>query len=175
MILLSDLGDSFWLASFLFVVSFLLFLLVYGVARVFYRPKGVGPRGRRLTLAGFQAGLPLGFVGMVAGFLTGASREPAVGAIVPAILTFIGLVVVYMIGKSNFRSIIVGFAVFIFSVELLVGSGLGAASRDRHDEQLRSVEFQKRKAEQEFVIRLYRRGLGLPPEAVKPSPPVTQP
>ena len=171
MVTLSDLGNSFWLAGFLFLVSLLLFLLVYTSVRVLYNPEGLSARGRRLMLAGFQAGLPLGFVGMVAGFLTGASRAPAVSAVIPAILTFIGLIVVYMIGKSNLRSGIAGFAVFVFSAELLVGSVLGSASRDRHDEVFASVEFQKRKADQEFAIRLYRSALDLPPEAAKPSPP----
>ena len=94
-----------------------------------------------------------------------------IGRKIPAILTFIGLIVVYMIGKSNLRSGIAGFAVFVFSAELLVGSVLGSASRDRHDEVFASVEFQKRKADQEFAIRLYRSALDLPPEAAKPSPP----
>jgi hypothetical protein len=48
-----------------------------------------------------MVGLPLGFTGIVAGFLTGSSRSPAVSALVPAILTFIGLVVVYMLGKGR--------------------------------------------------------------------------
>jgi hypothetical protein len=174
--ILSDFFNSIWLVGVLLVVSLLIFLFLYIAARIFYRPKGIGTRGRGLTLSGFQAGLPLGFVGMVAGFLTGSSREPAVSAIVPAILTFIGLVVVYMIGKSNLRSIIVGFAVFVFSVDLLVGSVLGSASRNRYDELLTSIEFQKRKADQEFAIRLYRRALGLPLDGgAKPSPPVLSP
>ncbi len=109
---------------------------------------------------------------MVAGFLTGASRAPAVNAVVPAILTFVSLIVVYMIGKSSPRSTIAGFAVFVFSVDILVGSFLDTASRDRREELLASVEFQKWKAEQEFAIRLYRGALGLPPELPSPSPPV---
>jgi hypothetical protein len=170
-----DLGNSFWLAGFLFLISFILFLVIYLVARILYRPPGLGARGRSLTLAGLQIGLPLGFTGMVAGFLTGASREPAVTALIPAILTFVGLILVYMIGKSPLRSVISGFAVFVFSLELLVGSVLGTASRDRNDEYLASVDMQRKRADQEFAVRRYRSALGLPPEPAKPTPPVAHP
>jgi hypothetical protein len=105
---------------------------------VFYNSASVRWRARRLTLTGIQIGLPLGFTGVVARFLTGSSRAPAVSAIVPALLTFIGIMVVYMIGKGALRSIIVSFAVFVFSADLLIGSVLGSASGDRHDEILAS-------------------------------------
>jgi len=119
----------------------------------------------KLLLVRFLSGLPLGFVGTVTGFLTGASRAPAVSALLPAVLTFTGMLVVYFVGKGSLpRALVAGFGVFLFSVNLLVGSVLGSASRDRHDDFLESIEWLKSKAEQEFVVRKYREGLGLPPD-----------
>src|SRR5262249_35308729 len=61
-----------------------------------------------------------------------------------------------MIGKGRLRSIIAGLTVFVFSADLLVGTVLGSASRDRHQEFLGSVEVQNLRAEDELAIRLYR-------------------
>lgn len=171
----SDLRDIFWLAAFLFAVSFFVFLLSYGGARVAHKFTGSNSRERPIILAGFLSGFPIGFTGIVAGFLTGSSRSPAVSALVPAILTFIGLMAVYIIGKGRLKSIIAGFAIFVFSAELLVGVVLGSTSRDRHQELLGSVEVQNRKAEDELAIRLYRKGLGLPLDVSKSASPATTP
>lgn len=175
MITWSDLRDSFWLSAFLFAVSLFVFLLSYGVARLAHKFTGSISRERAIVLVGFMSGFPIGFTGIVAGFLTGSSRSPAVSALVPAILTFIGLMVIYIIGQGRLKSIIAGFAAFVFSAELLVGIVLGSASRDRHQELLGSVEVQNRKAEDELAIRLYRKGLGLPLDVSKSASPATTP
>jgi hypothetical protein len=170
-----DLIESFWLTGFLLLVSLLIFALAYGAVRGLRKSSNTTARGQKLILAGFLGGLPLGFIGIVAGFLTGSSRSPAIAALVPAILTFLGLIMVYLIGKGRLRAIIAGFAVSVFSADLLVGTVLGSASRDRHEEFLASVRFQKLKADQEFAIRRYRGALGLPLDAPKPSSPVVSP
>jgi hypothetical protein len=43
----------------------------------------------------------------------------------------------------------------------MVGTVLGSASRDRHEDELTSVEVRESKADQEFKLRLYCKGLGL--------------
>lgn len=169
MVTWSDIINSVLICFSLFVISFTIFICAYGVACIFCNFIAINERGRRLTLTGFLIGLPFGFTGIVAGFLTGESRAPAISAVVPAILTFISLIVVYMFGKGSLRSIIAGFAVFTFAADLLVGTILGSLSRERHDEAIASVEYQKSKAEQEFAIRQYRNGLGLPLEGPKPD------
>jgi hypothetical protein len=167
MITWGDLGNSLWLSAFLVIVSFLLFLPCFGVARLWLGSK-VGQRNRPGFIYGsLISGLSLGLTGMIAGFLTGSSRAPAVSALVPAILTFTGLLVIYLIGKSALRAALAAFAVFLFSVNLLVGTVLGSTSRDRHQELLTSVEVRKAKADDEFAVRQYRQGLGLPPEEPK--------
>jgi hypothetical protein len=175
MITWEDLRDSFLLTGFLLGVSFLVFLLCYVVAGSVARLLVKAKRSRNLVLLGLTGGLPIGFTGMVAGFLTGSSRASAVSALVPAILTFIGLIVVYLIGKGRLRAFLAGFIVFIFSADLLVGTVLGSASRDRHEELLSSVRVQEMKAEQESAIRDYRASLGLPLDVPKPTASVVSP
>jgi hypothetical protein len=170
MVTWSDLGDSFWISACLFVLSLLVFLPCYGATGIFFRVTKFHQRGKAVLLAGLMSGLPLGFIGIVAGFLTGPSRAPAVGAVVPAILTFIGLMVVYLLGKGRLRSVITGFAVLVFTADFVVGTVLGTASRERHDERLASLEYLKFKADQEFALRQYRRALGLPLDAPQAKP-----
>jgi hypothetical protein len=165
-----DLKNSLWLSGFLLVISIALFLLAYGSAYVWYE-RAITSSGAKAALrVGLLGGLPLGFAGLVAGFLTGSSRSPAVSALVPAILTFTGLIVAYMIGKGQVRGNIAGFSIFVFSAQLLVGTVLGSASRDRHEEDLASVRVREFKADQEFKVRLYCKGLGLITDVSKPCP-----
>jgi hypothetical protein len=99
--------------------------------------------------------MPVSFAGIVTGFLTGLSRSPVIVAVVPALLTLVGLVVVYLAGEGKSRAMIAGVALFLFAADVLVGSVLGSASRARHDELMASVAVQKLRAEQEFAVRLY--------------------
>jgi hypothetical protein len=87
-----------------------------------------------------------------------------VSEVVPAMLTLIGLMVVYLIGKGLAKAMVAGIAVSLFSANLLVGSLLGSAARDRYERTLAGVDFQKAKAVQEMKIRLIRESLGLPVE-----------
>lgn len=170
MITWNDLGNSIWLAAFLIILSSAIFLPTYLAAYLLCKTSIVSLRTKSVILWGILGGLPLGFTGMIAGFLTGSSRSPAVSALVPAILTFVGLVVVYVIGKGRVRAVIVDFTIFAFSINLLVGTVLGTASRDRYDEQLASIDVQEAKADREFKVRLYCKGLGLILDMSKPCP-----
>jgi hypothetical protein len=160
MIAWPDVVNVFALATFLLLISGIVFLLTYGITRIFYKLKSM--RGTRQVLKGIWGGFPLGFTGMAAGFLTGSSRAPAVTALVPAILTFVGLSVVYLMGKGNLRALLAGLIVLIFSINLLIGTFLGTVSRDRAEQLSESLEVSKIRAEKEFALRQYRNALGLP-------------
>lgn len=166
MITWDDLKNGFLLGGFLFLVSSVIFAFSFGVASI-WQHSNVLLRGKRIISMGLLVGAPLGFTGIIAGFLSGSSRSPAMTALIPAILTFIGLAIVYLMGRGPLRAIISAFAVFVFSFNLLVGAFLGSASRDRHAEFLRSVGVQKLNAEREFAVRAYRKGLGLPLDVVE--------
>jgi hypothetical protein len=153
----------------------LIFLPFYYLVSSWYTKDLTRSHDRAIIRKAFSAGLPLGITGMVAGFLTGSSRSPAVSALVPAILTFIGLVIVYMIGKGHLRAAMSGFAVFLFTVQLLIGTVLGSASRDRREEALASAQVRESQADQEFKFRLYCKGLGLISDLTKPCPVAVSP
>jgi hypothetical protein len=171
-----DLIDGFWLSVFLAALSVIIFIILYllMILAVAVRPT-LTARATKVIRSGLMVGLPLGFVGIVSGFPTGSSRSPAVSATVPAALTLLGLMVIYLINKGPARSIIVGFAVFLFSINLLFGTVLGSSSRDRREEELWSVEVRTAQAEREFKTRLYCKGLGLIPDLTKPCPPNLNP
>src|SRR4029077_14610120 len=144
MITWSDLRDGFWLAGFLFAASLLVLLPIYAIARLWFASSDRSTHEAKVVIgAALLGSASLGFTGMVAGFLTGSSRAPAVSALVPAILTFTGLLVVYLISKSRVGSTWAGLVVFVFAANLLVGTVLGTASRDRHEELLNGLDVLK--------------------------------
>jgi hypothetical protein len=172
MITLQDIGDVFILTILLFAFSGLLFLTAYLGTWLYSKRKSI--LGIDQIRKGIWVGMPLGFTGMAAGFLTGSSRAPAVAALVPAILTFVGLSVVYLIGRGTFRGILAGIMVLMFSFNLLFGTFLGSASRDRADQLSSSLAALKRNAEKEFAIRRYRSSFGLPPDPPRLTRPTTE-
>jgi hypothetical protein len=173
MVTVSDLISSLWLGLFLLAVAFTTFSLAkWGV--LFSDAMTYPTARQRATIrAGVNAGFPLSFTGLVIGFLTGSSRSPAVSALVPAILTFIGLFLIYMIGKGRLRAFIAGFAVFAFTVNLVTGVVLGAASRDRHEEVLKSFEARRHEADVELSLRLHCVRIGLIKDVTKPCLPTS--
>ena len=72
----------------------------------------------------------MALLGIVTGQLTGQSREPAVGAVLPAVLGLIGGVTVYLFAmKEPKTQVLVGLAVVAFSINMLVGTFWGAKLR----------------------------------------------
>jgi hypothetical protein len=172
MISWQDIVNVLIFTGFLFLFSGTIFLLTYAVTKLLSRLKGV--RATQPLFRGIWGGFPLGFTGMAAGYLTGSSRTPAVAALVPAILTFVGLSVVYLMGKGNFRALLAGIIVLIFSLNILLGTFLGTVSRERTEQLRASVEASEIRAEREFAIRQYRNGLGLPAEPPKSASPAAE-
>lgn len=87
-------------------------------------------RARRVRSALFAVSVTLGLLGMAVGVMTALSRDPVVGAVMPAILTLFGGAVVYIIKPSGKRTHIfalAGFSMFVF--QLIVGGFWGAKLR----------------------------------------------
>jgi hypothetical protein len=82
----------------------------------------------------FLSVLAFTLLGFVTGQIMGESREPAVGAILPGVLTFLGGVFIYLIGSKGIQSqAIVSSMVFSFVITLLIGTLYGARLRDEFD------------------------------------------
>lgn len=71
-----------------------------------------------------------GVLALVVGQLLGASRSPAVAQFLPASLSFIGGLSVYVVAKDSEKTRLVSVILISFSVFLHLGSVIGAKERD---------------------------------------------
>jgi len=79
--------------------------------------------------------LSMALLGGVVGYLTGQSREPAIGAVLPAVLSLIGGLVLYILtnraSAANHR--IAACSTLVLVLNILVGAVWGATAREAHD------------------------------------------
>ena len=122
----------------------------------------------------FLVFLSFSMLGIVTGYLTGFSREPAVGAVLPAVLSLMGGLLVFMVGKDASNRKILCSSMFLFSLMLLIGSGWGSVMRDKAvyfletraaaAEALKKSElYLKQQAFIESQVNEFRKNLDLPP------------
>jgi hypothetical protein len=78
---------------------------------------------------------------------------------VPAVLTLVGGLHIYLFGVEAKNRIVVGYCVFLFSLFLFYGVQEGAIQREYE-----RADRLERLSEQEKQIRMYRLNLGLPEE-----------
>lgn len=122
---------------------------------VIVRPKE-GRRELVFVLAAFS------MLGLVTGYLTGFSRSPAVGAVLPAVLSLVAGMAVFLMGKDAASRMIVALSVLIFSISLVIGTGWGATMRETAEDYATSEAVLKQRALIEVEIRDFREALGLP-------------
>lgn len=85
---------------------------------------------RQSLKRGFVTVFALSLLGIVTGQVTGLSRVAAVGAVLPAVLSLIGGVLVYMIGtKSSRTHAFVAVGIIGLTANLIVGVYWGSHSR----------------------------------------------
>ncbi|HEU5323021.1 MAG TPA: hypothetical protein VFX28_19605 [Methylomirabilota bacterium] len=104
-------------------------------------------------------------LGLVTGYLTGLSRQPVVGAVLPAVLSLLGGVTAFVVGRSRESRAMVGAMLFTFALTLLVGTSWGAVMRDHGERHAQSVQALERQAYIESEVNAFRQALGLPPLA----------
>jgi CDP-diglyceride synthetase len=109
--------------------------------------------------------IPLGLLAAVAGYLTGISRSPVVGTVVPAVLTFMGALSVYataVTANQGMNKIAIGYSVFLFAFLFFHGVTTGAYQREYGNEgRIKAL------SQQELRIRKEREVLGLPVDPPK--------
>jgi hypothetical protein len=108
----------------------------------------------------FLAGAPIALVGYSMGFLTGISRSPAVGNLLPAVLAVIGGLSVYAFGSDSKFKLVVGYSVSLLIVSLFYGTQSGSFEREVHREDRLKAVF-----ELERRLRNYRTNRDLPEKA----------
>jgi predicted enzyme related to lactoylglutathione lyase len=73
--------------------------------------------------------LSFSMLGIVTGMVAGNSREPAVGATLPAVLSLIGGLAIYLVDKGIAERILVSLSIIVLSMNLIVGFFWGAVVR----------------------------------------------
>jgi peptidoglycan/LPS O-acetylase OafA/YrhL len=106
----------------------------------------------------------LALLGGVTGALAGFSRSPALGTVLPAVLSLVGGMFVYLIGKHQTERLLVSLAVIALALSLWVGANWGAILRDVTERYLTSAAFLKDRAYEEWQVRKFREALRLPPD-----------
>lgn len=107
--------------------------------------------------------LSFSMLGLVTGYLTGFSRESAVGAVLPSVLSLFGGLAVFLIGKNKESRIITSLAVLSFAISLVLGTSWGSIMRQSWEEGKISKEYLQRQALIEVEVNEFRENLGLKP------------
>jgi hypothetical protein len=162
MFTIKDILLSIWLTGGIVFISLIVFFIFFIIARIIFGLP-IYQDYEYIDLGWLWVGLPFSIVGIIIGFITGLSREPAISALIPAVLTLIGGIVLYLINKDRNQAVIAGFSVIVLSFNLFVGSTLGSINRGYVNEQMESLEYLKKQADKEFLLQQYRKGYGLPP------------
>lgn len=134
-------------------------LAIYSYLR-FAKPAVTAPGAIVLPLTAFL------LLGLVSGYLMGLSRESAVAAVVPAVLTLLGATAAVLVGKAanQAASTRVSGLILLFSLGFLVGSTWGSALRQSVLDFESSEEELIRRSHVELKVREFREELGLPAE-----------
>jgi hypothetical protein len=148
----------------LFTISSLLLptLCCFGLSLVFaiaMRMISSEQRLYRVLTFYFFHTLPIALIAFCAGVLTGLSRSPAVGSVLPAVLALFAGLTVYVFGSDNRFKVVVGYSASVFIFLLFLGIQVGGFQRETQRES-----YLKYLSEQEFRIRAFRKNLGLPDE-----------
>lgn len=101
----------------------------------------------------FVVVLSLALLGVTTGQLTGQSRDPAVTAVLPAVLGLVGAISVYIVANKDIKQqAIVAISLSAFSLNLLVGAFWGASLRDNSN---RFESNQQQKLQSELLSEDY--------------------
>jgi hypothetical protein len=134
----------------------------------------------RIDLSSSQLfGLSFGGIGIAVGLLMGFSRDSVVGAVLPALLTFLSTFAVYQFGKSAYQRWrpVLPVALFCLVFGTICGAVFGASERNSYVEHQRRYEewrIQYEKVEIPTRAKLLAKQLGLTeekPKAATPSKP----
>jgi thiol:disulfide interchange protein len=148
----------------LLLVPLLLAAMIGVVLRVLCKPES---NARTNLHESVGAAFGFGVLAMAVGIVMALSREAAVSNVVPAVLTFIGGIALYLVKDAGNRVSVVMVALSAFSVMLLFGTLAGSSMRldakQRVDAARYDLPSQTAKAELEFQINTERLFRGLDP------------
>lgn len=124
-------------------------------------------RWRRANVVAFAQAIFFGFpfcvLGVTVGFVTALSREPSVGAVIPAILALVGSFGVFLVSKGGRTAITSVTAVVMLCVAFTAGIGYGARARVENERLATSLPALLEQARKEANVMRARKLLGLDP------------
>lgn len=162
------------------LVACALALALFVYLSLVFRVVGQPGRDDRIGAA-TGAAFVFALLGIVTGFTMGASRVAVVANIVPAALTFIGGLALWIVTRETKEAtpphpgqvVAVACSVTSFTLMLFFGMVLGAFERNRAEYEARSQDLDHarmiREAEVEFLVNAYRATLGLGPRDFSPA------
>lgn len=112
-------------------------------------------------------------LGMVAGYMSGLSRQPAVTAVVPAALSLIAGLSIYIVGAKRADQVLIALCVIGLCTNLLLGIVWGARARVASEDHYASAPRKLWEADVEAYVIQHRRKLGLQDYPPAPSKPKT--
>lgn len=125
----------------------------------------------KLRLAdALMLGLSFGGIGIAVGLLVGLSRDSVVGAVVPALLTFVSTFAVYQFGKDSYQKWrpVLPVALFCLVLGTICAAAFGASERNSFVERTRRYEewrIQYEKVEIPTRARLLEKEFSLPAQS----------
>ncbi|MGC2074992.1 MAG: hypothetical protein WA728_02960 [Xanthobacteraceae bacterium] len=141
-----------------FAINFVFSLIISVVAILFFRTQDrVIVQLKSVFSLYFSSGIPISLIGFLIGFMTGLSREPAVGNVLPAVLTLIGGLIIYVFGTQSDFKVLVGYCVSLLVCSLFYGLENGSFVREGYREPHLNALF-----EEEARLRNQRQLLNLP-------------
>lgn len=142
----------------------LAFALIVGLVLLLYEKfwgqEDVGSKTGSVALS-----FVFGVLALSVGLLMSSARVDTVSAILPAALTFIGGIGIYLVTKEHKAAVSIGVIVVSFSFMLIAGATLGYHERYRSEQRANNdgynIQTLKWKADVEYRINTYRAALGL--------------
>lgn len=118
-------------------------------------------------------GFPFSVLGVTVGVVTSLSREPAAAAVLPAILSLVGGVCVFLVSKGGRSAVISAVSIVMLCVSFSAGIGYGSRARVENEQIVLSLTTQMALSNRELNIKRYRKSIGLDdvPPAPVPLPP----
>jgi hypothetical protein len=138
--------------------------IVIAIIITFLSKKSQERRELFLVILGFS------MLGIVTGYLSGFSRAPALGTVLPSVLSLMGGLVVYLVGRHSTSRVIVSLSIVAFSLTLFIGAEWGAVMRGAAEEYSKSEIYLKKQAFIEAEVNDFRRKLELPPLPAETKP-----
>jgi hypothetical protein len=107
--------------------------------------------------------LAISMLGLVTGIITGNSRDSAVGAVLPAVLTIVGAIAIYIFtSKQGAVHVLASLIVLALSTNLLMGAFWGSRLRQDYEAYRESGAYRWQRELDEAALRLLRQEHGFP-------------